>query len=80
MEHWLKLMDGGVASRDVPSRLGVRFFADRFVGQMERNPEARLRRGLRLLHACQRELRMTGEDPEYLLLRFLSRYFAENAA
>jgi hypothetical protein len=26
---------------------------------------------------CQRELRSTGEDPHYLLLRFLARYFKE---
>jgi len=29
------------------------------------------------LNDCQRELRTTGEDPHYLLLRFVARYFAE---
>ncbi len=71
------LMDEGVPARDVPNRLGVRGFADRFVAQLQRNSSVRLARGLRLLHMCQRELRSTGEDPHYLLLRFLARYFKE---
>ncbi len=71
-----RLLDSGVAARDVPGRLGVRNFVDRFQQQLQRNPSSRLSRGLRLLHRCQRELRSTGEDPQWLLERFLSRYFA----
>lgn len=75
-----QLVDEGVSARDVPGRLGVRTFTDRLVAQLQTNPTARVSRGLRLLHACQRELRTTGEDPHYLLLRFLSRYFQEKGS
>lgn len=74
------LVDAGVSLRDVPGRVGVRQFVDRFVGQLKNNPASRLQRGLQLLHACQRELRTTGEDPEWLLQRFLHRYFVEAVA
>jgi DNA polymerase III delta subunit len=74
------LMDTGVALRDVPGRVGVRQFVDRFQGQLKKNPTHRIQRGLQLLHSCQRELRTSGEEPEWLLLRFLRRYFAEAEA
>lgn len=70
------LLDTGVSLRDVPRRVGVRQFVDRFQGQLKNNPTSRLQRGLQLLHACQREQRTTAEDPEWLLQRFLRRYFA----
>ena len=74
------LLETGVSMRDIPGRVGVRQFVDRFQGQLKNNPASRLRRGLRLLTACQRELRTTGEEPEWLLQRFLQRYFAEAVA
>ena len=72
-----QLVDQGIQLRDVPGRLGIRVFVDRFLGHLKRNPTARVERGLALLHRAQRELRTTGEDPHYLLLRFLSRYFVD---
>ena len=74
------LLDRGVPARDVPAKLGVRTFVDRFVAQLRTNSEAHLRRGLTLLLQCHRELRSSGEDPEYLLLKFLGRYLQEEAA
>ena len=74
------LLDGGIPARDVPSRLGVRTFTDRFLSQLRANTESQLRRGLLFLLQCQRELRSSGEDPESLLLRFLGRYLPEEAA
>ena len=73
------LLDSGTTLAEVPRRLGVRVFVDRFQGQLLHNPEPRLRRGLLLLHRCQRELRRTSEDPGLLLQGFLGRYFAEDA-
>lgn len=74
------LLDAGVSSREVPKRVGVFQFVDRYLQQLQGNSAGRLQRGLRLLHACQRELRSSGEDPEWLLQRFLGRYFAETVA
>jgi len=71
------LLDRGVPLRDVPARLGVRTFVPRFQKQVSGNDERKLRSGLRLLHDAQRELRLTGEDPLWILRRFVSRYFAE---
>jgi DNA polymerase III delta subunit len=71
-----RLLDGGVPLHDVPGRVGVRTFVERFQEQVEKNPQARLRRGLALLGDCERELRLTGEEPQWLLRRFLARYFA----
>lgn len=73
-------LDRGVPLRDVAKEVGVRVFADRFTAQVQNNPLLRLRRGLELLHRCQRELRSAVEDPHYLLLAFLGRYFDEPAA
>jgi DNA polymerase III delta subunit len=70
------LLDQGCPPEEIPKRAGVRVFVERFLAQVEQNPAARLARGLKLLMACQRELRTTGEDPILLLERFLSRYFA----
>ncbi|MEZ5965304.1 MAG: hypothetical protein R3F56_15835 [Planctomycetota bacterium] len=69
------LFDRGVAAEQVAQELGVRVFADRFVRQVEGNPEPRLRRGLALLLDTQRRLRRTGEDPQRLLEAMVARYF-----
>jgi hypothetical protein len=34
-----------------------------------------LRRGLLAVHACQRLVRLTGEEPDALLERFLAQWF-----
>lgn len=73
------LLDRGTPAKDVARRLGVRVFADRFERQVHGNPASRLERGLLLLHEAQRELRRTGEDPEWILRTFLQRYFGEVA-
>lgn len=70
--QWL---DSGVSPRDLPAKVGVRQFAERFVENVQRHDAARLRRGLLALHACQRLGRTTGEDPDALLERFLSWWF-----
>lgn len=70
--QWL---EGGVTARDLPGKVGVFQFADRFVEQVQKNPLARLRRGLLALHHCQRCSRTTGEDPDVLLERFLGQWF-----
>lgn len=70
-----QLLDAGVPPRDVPARVGVRQFAERFLEQVQRHGQARLHRGLLALHACQRQLRLSGEDPDVLLERFLGQWF-----
>lgn len=70
------LLDRGVPANDVAQQVGVRVFADRFIRQVNQNPQARLLRGLHLLHDTQRRLRSTGEDPQLLLETMLARYFA----
>lgn len=74
------LRERGVARRDLPARAGVRAFADRFLRQVEANSLPRLRQGLLLLHEAQRELRQSGEEPEWILRRLVARWFAEAAA
>jgi DNA polymerase III delta subunit len=74
------LVDSGTPLRDVASAAKVHAFADRYVKQVADNPEPRLRRGIELLLAAQRELRTSGEDPELLLERFVARYFARRRA
>lgn len=69
------LLDAGVSQRDIPARCGVRQFADRFVAAVRANDQGQLRRGLLALHACVRESRVTGEDGEVLLERFLGQWF-----
>jgi hypothetical protein len=69
------MLDQGVPLRDLASRVGVRQFADRFVAQVRQHDLGRLRQGLLALHACQRRSRLTGEDPELLLERFLVEWF-----
>ncbi len=70
-----QLLASGVAERDLPARVGVRQFVDRFVEQVRANDEARLRRGLSALVEVQRLSRLTGEDPDLLLERFLAAWF-----
>ena len=69
------LLDSGVPLRDVPGRVGVRQFVERFVEQVQRNDLERLQRGLLAVHHCQRMSRLTGEEPEVLLERFLAQWF-----
>jgi hypothetical protein len=64
-----------VSPRDLPERLGVRFFGDRVVVQVQQSSLAKLRRGFLALHSCQRLSRTTGEEPDALLERFLLQWF-----
>ena len=73
------LLDQGNPLSRIPALVGVRMFIDRFLAQVQHNQSGRLARGLKLLVQCQRELRTTGEDPQLLLERFLSRYLATEA-
>jgi len=84
--HWLHqqiagvhegrvLLDSGVSPPDLPGRCGVRQFPERFVANVKRNDARRLLHGLRALHHCQRMSRLTGEDPQALLERFLVMWF-----
>ena len=70
-----RLLDTGTDLRDLAGRVGVRAFADRYVSQVRKNPQERLRRGLLDLLDCQRRLRTTGEEPRWLLRRFVHRWF-----
>lgn len=69
------LLDGGTALRDVAARAGVHMFQERFADQVRRNDRRQLEHGLLALLSCQREKRLTGEDDDVLLERFLSRWF-----
>ena len=73
------LLDQGVALRDIPGRLGVRVFVDRLQDHVTRNSLEHLRRAILLLVECQREMRSPKVDPEWLLQRFVMRYFAQEA-
>ena len=84
--HWLHqtlgntyegrvLLDSGVPLRDVPGRCGVRQFPEQFMANVQRNDARRLLHGLRALHHCQRMSRLTGEDAQALLERFLVMWF-----
>lgn len=75
LDDALALRDQGVSLDELPGRVGVRQFVDRFVEQVRRNDRAQVRRGLLALHACQRASRLTGEEPEVLLERFLGQWF-----
>lgn len=68
-------LDAGTSERDLPQKCGVFQFADRFVANVRRHGQARLRRGIQALHACQRQSRLTGEDPDALMERFLAQWF-----
>ena len=52
------------AFRDINMEGDIRGSSDRYLRQVTSNPEPRLRRGLRLLLECQRQLRNSGEDPQ----------------
>jgi DNA polymerase III delta subunit len=69
------LLDDGVPLRDLAGRLSVRNFADRFAAQVQKNDAARLRAGMLALLHCQRQLRLTGEEPDLLLEQFLRQWF-----
>ncbi|MCA8944040.1 MAG: hypothetical protein KDB80_15860 [Planctomycetes bacterium] len=68
-----RLLESGVPARDVPGRLGVRVFVDRYQAQLERSTTTWIVRALHELHDCQRGLRSSGEDPQRLLERFVAR-------
>lgn len=68
-----RLLESGVPARDVPGRMGVRVFVDRFQSQLTANDAGWLRHALHELQGSQRALRRTGEDPERILERFLAR-------
>lgn len=74
-----QLRDEGVPDRDLAGRSGVRMFQERFVEQVRKNDQARLRRGILLLLDCQRALRTLGEEPDVLMERFLSAWFEGRA-
>jgi len=69
------LVDSGVSLRDVPHRLGVRHFQDRFTAQVQNCSIEQLRRGVTALHACQRKSRLIESETELLLERFLAQWF-----
>lgn len=69
------LVDSGTSLRDVTQQLGVYAFAERFQAQVQKNPAAKLEHGLLALLHCQRERRLSGEEDDVLLERFLSRWF-----
>jgi hypothetical protein len=69
------LADAGVPVGDIPARLSIRGFLDRFQEQVAKNPRARLRAGLLALLHCQRLSRLTAEEPDVLLERFLAQWF-----
>jgi len=70
-----QMLDAGVSDRDLPQKCGVFQFADRFVANVRRHGQPRLRRGIQALHACQRQSRLTGEDADALMERFLAQWF-----
>jgi hypothetical protein len=70
-----QLLESGVSPRELPDRLGVRFFGDRVVAQVQQSSLVKLRRGFLALHSCQRLSRTTGEEPDALLERFLLQWF-----
>jgi hypothetical protein len=55
--------------------VGIRQFGDRFVAEIKKNDLPRLRHGLLALHHCQRMSRVSGEEPEVVLERFLAQWF-----
>lgn len=74
------LLDEGVALEDVPGRLGVRTFVERFLAQVRANPRERLERGLLWLVDLQRRQRTTGEDPAWAVHTFLALWFGSMEA
>lgn len=74
------LLDEGVALEDIPGRLGVRTFVERFLAQVRTNTRGRLERGLVWLVEMQRRQRTGGEDPAWAMHRFLARWFGSKEA
>jgi DNA polymerase III delta subunit len=70
-----QLLDDGVSPRDLAARVGVFQFQDRYVGQVQKHRLPRLAHGLLALQQCQRLSRVTGEEPDVLLERFLRAWF-----
>lgn len=69
------LLDEGTSLRDVPGRVGVRFFAERYAAQVRDNDADQLRAALRMLLHLQRLKRSTAEEDEVLLERFVVQWF-----
>ncbi|MCY2956217.1 MAG: hypothetical protein NT107_04185 [Planctomycetota bacterium] len=69
------LLDEGVRAEDVPARVGVRGFPDRYLTQLKKSGREQLERGLLSLLQCQRDKRLSGEDDDVLLEQFLLRWF-----
>ncbi len=74
------LLDQGVPMRDVPQKAGVFGFVDRFVQHVQKNSRERLEIGLLALLHCQRQRRLSAEEDDVLLERFLVRWFDGDAA
>lgn len=66
-------LDRGTPLHEVPARVGVRVFQDRFQKQVQANDRAKLERLLEALLHCQRQLRSSGEDPQLLLESLVAR-------
>jgi hypothetical protein len=58
------MMDHGMSLRDVPQKLGVYAFVERFTAQVQKNTAARLEHGILALLHCQRERRSLGEEDD----------------
>jgi hypothetical protein len=69
------LMETGVRAEDVPARVGVRGFVDRYAAQLQKNGREQLERGMAWLLHVQRDRRLTGEEDDALLERFLVAWF-----
>ena len=69
------LLDQGVPLRDIPGRVGVHGFTERYQEQVRTNPLPRLEHGMLAVLHCQRERRLLGEDDVVLLERLMARWF-----
>jgi DNA polymerase III delta subunit len=69
------LRELGVPDAELCARAGVRTFQERFLATVAKNDQRELRRGILLLLECQRALRLTGEEPQALLERFVDAWF-----
>lgn len=69
------LLDEGTSLRDVPGRVGVHGFTERYQEQVRTNPRARLEHGLLAILHCQRQRRLLGEEDLVLLERLASQWF-----
>jgi DNA polymerase III delta subunit len=77
VETWRgrRLLDEGVPEREIPAKVGVPFFQERFLARVASWPRPDLRLLYLAVHDLQRSVRETGEEPELLLAGFLGRLF-----